>query len=105
MSDFAGLQMALSALYAQRRGLEITGHNVANANTLGYSRQRLDLQAISGPRTGSFWPHGNRPGQGVHGAGFSRDRADAIHAATRVGTRRGADKDTTNQVPPQVRMV
>ncbi len=35
MSDFSGLRVALSSLYAQRRGLEITGHNVANANTEG----------------------------------------------------------------------
>ena len=43
MSDFAGLRVALSSLYAQRRGLELAGHNVANANTEGYSRQRVDM--------------------------------------------------------------
>lgn len=40
MSTFSGLNTALSALYAQRRALDITGQNVANVNTEGYSRQR-----------------------------------------------------------------
>ncbi len=37
------LYTALSGLLTQRYGLDITGHNVANANTEGYSRQRADL--------------------------------------------------------------
>jgi flagellar hook-associated protein 1 FlgK len=48
MSTFSGLQGALSSLYAQRRGLDVTGQNIANANTEGYSRQRIDMQAVGG---------------------------------------------------------
>jgi flagellar hook-associated protein 1 FlgK len=48
MSDFSGLNTALSSLQAQRRGLELAAQNVANANTDGYSRQRLDLESIGG---------------------------------------------------------
>ena len=47
-STFSGLNTALSALQAQRRGLDVTGQNIANANTDGYSRQRVDLQAVGG---------------------------------------------------------
>ena len=72
MSDFSGLNVALSSLYAQRRGLEITGHNVANANTDGYSRQRVDLQATGGPRTGTFWSRGVDGGGGVNVASITR---------------------------------
>jgi flagellar hook-associated protein FlgK len=73
VSDFAGLRIALSSLYAQRRGMEITGHNVANANTAGYTRQRVDLQAIPGAIGGAFatWDGG---GQGVRVAEFVRYR-------------------------------
>jgi flagellar hook-associated protein 1 FlgK len=46
MSDFSGLNTALSSLQAQRRGLELAAQNVANANTDGYSRQKLDLESI-----------------------------------------------------------
>lgn len=48
MSTFSGLSTALSSLYSQRRGLDVTGQNIANANTDGYSRQRVDLQAVGG---------------------------------------------------------
>ena len=74
MSDFAGLRIALSALYAQRRGLEITGHNVSNANTEGYSRQRVDLQSINGPTTGAFFSKWEGSGQGVRIAQYVRFR-------------------------------
>ena len=49
MSTFSGLDIALSALYAQRQGLDTTGQNVANANTDGYTRQRVRLVSESGP--------------------------------------------------------
>jgi len=39
------LTSALSGLLNQRNGLDVVGHNVANANTPGYSRQRADLTA------------------------------------------------------------
>ena len=45
MSSFSGLNTALSSLYAQRRGLDVAGQNIANANTEGYTRQRVVLQS------------------------------------------------------------
>ena len=53
-STFSGLSVASSALAAQRRAIQTAGHNVANANTPGYSRQRVELGAIPG---GSFGFH------------------------------------------------
>ncbi len=50
MSSFSGLSVALSALQAQRRALDVAGHNVANAGTAGYTRQRAELSAL-GPAT------------------------------------------------------
>ena len=90
MSDFAGLNVALSALYAQRRGLEITGHNVANANTEGYSRQRVDLESVGGARTGSFWSRTAETGGGV-GFPVRRKRAAVLRpkALLVVGHRLG----------------
>ena len=94
MSDFSSLNVALSALYAQRRGLEITGHNIANANTEGYSRQRVDLQAIGGPRTGTFHSKALSTGNGVNVAGITRFR-DAfleIRAAIAHGDNAGLSR-------------
>lgn len=43
-STFSGLSIALSSLMAQRVGIEAAGHNVANANTPGFSRQDVVLE-------------------------------------------------------------
>lgn len=74
MSDFASLRVALSSLYAQRRGLEVTGHNVANANTPGYTRQRVELQALAPPTNGGITSTWLGTGQGVEVVGFTRFR-------------------------------
>ena len=39
------LESARRALNAQQTGMNVTSHNIANANTIGYSRQRVDLIA------------------------------------------------------------
>jgi len=38
-TTFFGLNIGVSGLAAQQRALEITGHNIANANTEGFTRQ------------------------------------------------------------------
>ena len=45
VSTFLGLQTSLRGLLAHQRALDVTGHNVANASTQGYSRQELVLGA------------------------------------------------------------
>ncbi len=45
MSDFSALHVALSAVRAARLGLETTSNNVANAQTPGYTRQRIALRS------------------------------------------------------------
>ena len=47
-STFSGLSIATSGLAAARRAVEVAGHNVANANTEGYTRQRVQLSALNG---------------------------------------------------------
>lgn len=44
MSTFQGLELAKKALFAQQGGLYTTGHNIANVNTEGYSRQRVNFE-------------------------------------------------------------
>jgi len=56
-----GIRIGYSGLIAQRQGLETTGHNIANASTKGYSRQRVRIEAISGatvPAVFSRWEQG-----------------------------------------------
>lgn len=47
MSTFHGLEMARQALATQQAALYTTGHNIANANTEGYSRQRVNFETLS----------------------------------------------------------
>ncbi len=42
---FLGLNTALSGLFANQRSLGIVSHNIANANTEGYSRQVMNTKA------------------------------------------------------------
>ncbi|WP_298470791.1 flagellar hook-associated protein FlgK [uncultured Psychrobacillus sp.] len=52
-STFMGLEASKRGLFTQQSALYTTGHNVSNANTLGYSRQRVNMEATLGyPGTG-----------------------------------------------------
>lgn len=57
MSTFHGLEKAKQALFAQQSALYTTGHNIANANTEGYTRQRVNFETVSPFPVGSR----NRP--------------------------------------------
>lgn len=39
MSSFRGLSIGISAVFANQRALDVTGHNISNVNTPGYTRQ------------------------------------------------------------------
>lgn len=65
--SFLGLETSKKGLLAARAALDVTGHNIANANTEGYSRQRVNIKAsnaLSFP--GAFFTM--RPGQVGTGA-------------------------------------
>jgi flagellar hook-associated protein 1 FlgK len=49
---FTGLEIASRALRSFNRGLDVAGHNIANVNTPGYSRQVVDFSPTD-PTT--FW--------------------------------------------------
>jgi flagellar hook-associated protein 1 FlgK len=60
MSIFNSLNIARSGLFASQKAIEVTGHNIANANTPGYSRQRLEVMSMP-----SISYQGASPGGGV----------------------------------------
>lgn len=97
MSDFAGLRLAATALQAQQRGVEVAAQNVANANTEGYSRQRVDLEALGGPQTAAFWSKYDGAGSGVKVADIQRFRDSlleiraGIEHSTNANLQVGAD--------------
>jgi flagellar hook-associated protein 1 len=82
-----GLQTALSGLLAEQQALDVTGSNIANANTEGYSRETVVLQpnaplvipAISA-RTGE----GAQLGTGVNVENITRIRNTYLDAQYRT---------------------
>lgn len=43
---FSGFNTARLAIYASQQALNVTGHNISNINTTGYTRQKLDQEAM-----------------------------------------------------------
>lgn len=62
---FAALNSATTALWVQRRALDVAGQNISNVNTDGYSRQRAEMQAIGGSAVPAFYSTGDGIGGGV----------------------------------------
>lgn len=44
---FLGFEASKTALYASQKALDITGHNLSNISSEGYTRQRVDQVAVS----------------------------------------------------------
>jgi flagellar hook-associated protein 1 FlgK len=65
MSTFSGLSTAYSGLVAARAGMDVVGQNIANANTDGYTRQRVLTSSVAAPAQTGLFTSGVRPGQGV----------------------------------------
>ncbi|AEV88775.1 flagellar hook protein [Actinoplanes sp. SE50] len=77
-STFSGLNTALTSLYAQRRGLDVTGQNIANANTEGYTRQRVNLQSQNGNVVPGVYATTSAVGGGVTVSSVDRLRNAAL---------------------------
>jgi flagellar hook-associated protein 1 FlgK len=72
MSTFSGLSTALSSLNAQRQALEVSGQNIANANTVGYTRQRADLKSVEPASVTSIHSGSGSIGNGTRVSGIAR---------------------------------
>lgn len=80
MSLLSNLNTANTALSAAQRAMEVTGQNVANVNTDGYSRQRVDLQSVGGSTTPAMWAVSNQVGSGVNSDSVTRIRDAFLEA-------------------------
>jgi flagellar hook-associated protein 1 FlgK len=88
MSTFGGLSIASSGLSAARAALEVTGQNVANANTEGYTRQRVDQSPLAQTTLATYFTQSSL-GDGVRVNGVSRVN-DAVVDARVNSTASGA---------------
>lgn len=76
--SFYGINLAARSLRAFQHGLDVTGHNIANANTAGYTRQALDLNSLSGSRV--YGVHPFSVGGGVDIGSVNRVRDQFLDA-------------------------
>lgn len=84
-STFHGIETARRSLVTQQVALQTTGHNVANANTAGYSRQTVNMVA-SRPIEALGMQSSNAPGQlgtGVEFDSIKRIRESFLDAQFR----------------------
>ena len=86
MSTFSGLGTALSSLIAQRQALEVTGQNIANANTVGYTRQRAALSSLPAAQLPSMFSTTNGPGYGTAVTDIARLNDVFLDAQVRTTT-------------------
>lgn len=73
-STFAGFTTAQLAMSASQRALDVTGQNIANINTVGYTRQRLDIASLHTHGTGFYSSSKDKVGYGVEITGISQLR-------------------------------
>jgi flagellar hook-associated protein 1 len=86
VSTFMGLEIARRAMATQQSALYVTGQNVSNANTPGYTRQRVNFQQTEPyPTMGMNAP--SIPGQmgtGVEASSITRTREAFLDAQYRT---------------------
>ena len=100
MSLASILNIAQSALSAHQRAVSTTSHNIANASTEGYSRQRETMQAALPVRTAQ-----GLVGRGVETLGSTRARDRYIDAGIRRETGTLGQYNTMKSLLGQVEAV
>lgn len=74
-STFGCFSTARLGIYAAQKGLDVTGNNITNINTPGYTRQRLDQVSLVTTASDKYFSQYNtRVGQGVLTTGVSQIR-------------------------------
>ncbi len=66
IGTFGSFTQARLAIYAAQTGLTVTGNNISNVNTAGYTRQRLDQVSLYTAGSDRYYAEGDiRTGQGA----------------------------------------
>ncbi len=75
VGTFGSFTTARLGIYASQQGLNVTGHNITNINTEGYTRQRLDQIALRTTSADRFaFTYNSMPGTGTLITGISQIR-------------------------------
>jgi flagellar hook-associated protein 1 FlgK len=105
ISTFLGIQTALRGILAQQRGLDTTSHNVANAQTPGYTRQEAVLAAsapLTVPAGGIADGSAARIGTGVDVQEYRRIRDEFLDLQYRGQAMELSDQESRSAALDQV---
>jgi flagellar hook-associated protein 1 len=80
VSGFSSLNVGSQALYAAQRALDVTGQNVSNVNTEGYSRQRVQQTSRGASIIPAMWSRSDAVAGGVDITGTQRIRDGFLEA-------------------------
>jgi len=95
VSTFGSLQTAYSGLSAARAGLDVTGQNMANVGTTGYTRQRIVQTEVGAPaQTGFVRGTAALAGQGVSVDAIARLASSTLDTRVRFSAGAAAYADT-----------
>src|SRR5437868_1033674 len=103
-NSFTGLNMASNALRSFQRALDTTGHNIANVNTAGYSRQSV---TFSPTPSANFYSGGGMMalGTGVTIMSLSRIRDQFLDVRARGNQSDASRLDALNSALSEVQSV
>lgn len=90
-STFFGLNIGVTGLYAHQVGINTTAHNVANAETDGYTRQVVNKQASNAISVGSQY---GMLGTGVNVTGIEQIRSKYLDEKYRFNTTLAGECET-----------
>ncbi|MCL1789333.1 MAG: flagellar basal body protein, partial [Oscillospiraceae bacterium] len=96
-SSFIGMEVQKRTLHVAQKSLDIVGHNIANQDTPGYTRQRVDLHSMN-LSSFTYWQTRlsklSLAGQGVSAFGVSQIRNDYLDKRYRDMAPQAKEYDT-----------
>ena len=84
MSTFGSFNTVRLGIYASQKGLDVTGNNITNINTNGYTRQRLEQTSLVTTASDRYYSrYKTRVGQGVLTTGVTQLRDPGLDISFR----------------------
>lgn len=96
IGTFGSFTQARLAIYAAQTGLSVTGNNISNINTPGYTRQRLDQVSLYAAGSDRYYAEGDiRTGQGALVKSLSQIRSPYLDIRYRTENAKVGYMDAT----------
>lgn len=103
-STFGGIELGKRALQVQKKSLDVTGHNISNANTEGFSRQEV-IQSANKPHTIYHGTGAGQVGTGVKIDQIRRIRNGFVDEQIREETSAQGKWDMKQQALEEVELI